>query len=263
MNKHLPVLITLLGFSLVGCDAIEEYNQKKKAESLARLDEQYAYIKEIPAEKACLNEREYLSLLELAQREGIDKYISLAEEKLSQYKPICVQQAAQLAEERRKKEELEKLGDWRVDYYVDDFGDPTSSSYISNRVDGTFSNSATSDSYLYVQLLIDSFPNAWIHFRLSEYDKRSPVTGYMTYGQKFSGRVRDDKGITTNFDATLSKGSIGIFPEQQFQKTLMSLIESNQNLRFILSERDGTATYRFSINTSYFANAKRKALERK
>ena len=44
---------------------------------------------------------------------------------------------------------------WTEAFYVDDFGDPTSSSYIRGIFDGTFSNSATTGSDLTVCFCMD------------------------------------------------------------------------------------------------------------
>tara|TARA_B100000900_G_scaffold393353_1_gene389744 strand:+ start:91 stop:270 length:180 start_codon:yes stop_codon:yes gene_type:complete len=47
------------------------------------------------------------------------------------------------------------FGDWEISNYVDRFGDETSYSYIKYYTDGTFSNSATNNSDLFVRILID------------------------------------------------------------------------------------------------------------
>ena len=55
-------------------------------------------------------------------------------------------------------------GIWKVNYYVDDFGDPTDSGYISNlnissisdMTAGTFSNSATTNAKLYIAFIIEN-----------------------------------------------------------------------------------------------------------
>lgn len=60
------------------------------------------------------------------------------------------------------KNELPKInkdkgeyGIWKVSYYVDDFGEPTKEGYVFTRCTGKFSNSATTNSELGVEFIID------------------------------------------------------------------------------------------------------------
>lgn len=47
------------------------------------------------------------------------------------------------------------IGAWNIGNYVDKFGDPTDEKYISLEAEGTFSNTATTNSRLHVRLLND------------------------------------------------------------------------------------------------------------
>ena len=81
------------------------------------------------------------------------------------------------------KNELPKInkdkgeyGIWKVSYYVDDFGEPTKEGYVFTRCTGKFSNSATTNSELGVEFIIDE---SNIHIPLYEYNRNHPVKGYL------------------------------------------------------------------------------------
>lgn len=57
---------------------------------------------------------------------------------------------------------------WEKQYYVDEFGDKTSNSYYVASFDGTFSNSATTNSELTAIVFLDSTSDL-VSFRLIEY----------------------------------------------------------------------------------------------
>jgi|GEM_PF-1790129 len=88
-------------------------------------------------------------------------------------------------DERKKKEAEEKerarlanlnnTGMWTIKYYVDAFGEETKTAYITNtdRIHGSFSNTATQDSKLDVTFLIDKPPV--ISMKLFEYAGSNPL----------------------------------------------------------------------------------------
>ena len=93
---------------------------------------------------------------------------------------------------------------WEIDYYVDDFGDPTDDAYIRGVFSGTFSNTATSNSSLTVVVFYDP-DEAAFSFRLLEYDRVRAT---------YSGSEED--AIAFKFktpDGTVHEGSLaGIAP---------------------------------------------------
>lgn len=95
---------------------------------------------------------------------------------------------------RYEKDKLSKensLGIWAIEYYVDEFGDHTTDGFISTTIDGTFSNSATTNSPLRVKIVIDS---SLVLINLYEYADSTPVKGeeYMEFS------VKDSKGTIYN-----------------------------------------------------------------
>lgn len=72
------------------------------------------------------------------------------------------------------------LGDWEIRHYVDEFNNPTNEKYITNKelIVGTFSNSATNNSLLYVKFLIDNLDGLRISIILYEYGRNQVKASY-------------------------------------------------------------------------------------
>lgn len=67
-----------------------------------------------------------------------------------------------------KLDQAWEASQWTVEYFVDDFGDKTDSSYVrSKMINGSFSNTATTNSTLSVYVYYE--PGDYIKFRLFEY----------------------------------------------------------------------------------------------
>ncbi len=95
---------------------------------------------------------------------------------------------------------------WKIDYFVDDFGDPTDKVFLRIKpVSGTFSNTATSSSSLTVILIFEPYfvdpaninrdstgkittlkGNSKLSFRLLEYDDH--IATYASSDKKVSNR---------------------------------------------------------------------------
>lgn len=97
-----------------------------------------------------------------------------------------------------------KYDSWTIRTYVDEFGEPTKSRYICNasHIFGTFSNSATTDSDLRVDILING--KADIQFMLYEYASNHPVKSYGS-ATIYHISVKDlDGKVTSRLEARLS-----------------------------------------------------------
>lgn len=85
---------------------------------------------------------------------------------------------------------INELGDWKIGYYVDDFDNPTGEHYVYMRINGHFSNSATSSSKLsvYLQISKNSYKASCYSYRLSydEYDDGVKERYYDLYRSKFT-----------------------------------------------------------------------------
>ena len=94
-------------------------------------------------------------------------------------------------------------GLWEINFYVDEFGDPTDSGYISNVdiIEGTFSNSATSNSLLYAYFLVSGKGN--IAIKLLEYGS-SEVNAYST--KYYEVKVKDAQGTVHSLPGRIYQG---------------------------------------------------------
>ncbi|MEE0989811.1 MAG: hypothetical protein UIC45_00625 [Paludibacteraceae bacterium] len=66
---------------------------------------------------------------------------------------------------------IDELGNWEIGHYVDKFGDYTGDKFIYTRINGYFSNSATSNSKLEVIIKISKYEedNYYYEFKYDEY----------------------------------------------------------------------------------------------
>jgi rhodanese-related sulfurtransferase len=134
---------------------------------------------------------------------------------------------------------------WEKRNYVDSFGDPTEKPYITNigRIDGTFSNTATSDSPLGVYFIIDDLNN--IEFKLFEYDRNNPVKSYGS--EKYKLLVKDTSGVVHNLTGTNYSDRITL--NESSSNILHDLFIENDYLKFHVVETDNrTTTYDFEVD---------------
>ena len=99
-------------------------------------------------------------------------------------------------------------GIWQIKYYVDEFKNPTTEGYITTKeyVEGTFNNSATTNSKLYVIWLIDKDDVA---LKLVEYGRNVVKSSYdSTY---YSIVMLDPDGKKVKMTGTMWKGGDRIY----------------------------------------------------
>lgn len=136
------------------------------------------------------------------------------------------------SESENKTDESTTSGkNWEVAYYVDDFKDYTDQAYLrnKNRIRGTFSNSATTNSNLEARFLIDSRDE--VSFMLYEYgysQVKESDTDYwvriktedgkteLLSGKMYSDRVTLDKeGSNKVFDAFCAGGTVKFYVQER------------------------------------------------
>ncbi len=95
-----------------------------------------------------------------------------------------------------------------TNHFVDDFGDPTQDLYLGNAFEGTFSNSATTNSLLRVKIIIskDEFG-----IELNEYGTYKVKSNYK-YGIKIKTKSGDIYSGTANAYSDIARISMQIFP---------------------------------------------------
>lgn len=133
------------------------------------------------------------------------------------------------------------ISSWEVRYYVDEFGSPTSSPYVTNKeyFKGTFSNTATNGSTMYARFLINKY---YADIELFEYDSKYPVTGSGSDKAKVKIQVEDG----TVYDL----GSYGFVYNG---KRILIDNHSNRNLETLYKAfvENTTVKFRIEIKASY------------
>lgn len=157
----------------------------------------------------------------------------------------------------KAKEELNAIfGKWEVKSFVDNFGDPTKEQYLISFIEGKFSNSATSNSYLFVEVLITK-KSAGIF--LKEYDVARPP-------QKFSGSVqiqmkneKDEKlilntsGVWNQTGGIRLDNNIGDYYHGTFKKFKDFIAKSSGPIKVVIFD-DYSSVYNFSITPADFSD---------
>ncbi len=147
--------------------------------------------------------------------------------------------------------------EWKLKYYTDEYGDKTSEQYISYITEGTFSNSATSNSPLYVKVMVDE--GYHISFALYEYkntnmrvtNSYSKIAGYDIKYKQGSGKTG------TCYGAMEANGGdyILFIPQMRGYDDALSAhdLKTEQIIKFVVSPVDRPSTkYNFSIDTTGF-----------
>lgn len=154
--------------------------------------------------------------------------------------------------------ETEEESDWEIDYYVDDFGDPTDTAFVRGIFSGTFSNTATSASDLTVVVFYDP-ANDIFSFRLLEYDRvRATYSASEEDEIVFKIKTGDTisegtlKGVAPNEDLYLGGGDD---TDTMLRRILLSMLIKNilktgLDVRCIIEI--GSAKYNFKMTGTGF-----------
>lgn len=142
-----------------------------------------------------------------------------------------------------------KKEDWVLKYYVDEFDQPTSDWYISNRllITGKFSNSATTNSKLSVQLLLDSED---ICFVLYEYGNNKVKNSY-SRNKYYDIKMKDANGTEYTLQGGIVSGGDRIALLSQYRKTVLKALKQEGTVSFYIQDSERTVvSYLFSVQTS-------------
>lgn len=155
--------------------------------------------------------------------------------------------------ETDKAEEEESL--WETYYYVDDFNQPTEDGYICNSTYflGTFSNSATTDSNLLVNVVVDEVD---IAFFLYEYGNNLVKNNSSSYDDLYNITMRTADGTDLSFTGTMFCGDDRIFIDPDFIPQVVSALsqEGNTMTSFYIENAERTINnYLFTVISNNFA----------
>ena len=145
------------------------------------------------------------------------------------------------------------FGLFSVSYYVDEFNQPTNDGFVYNEsyVQGKFSNSATTDSKLYVQMLVDG---EYIAFFLYEYGTHQVKNSSSYSVDKYNITMKDAAGTKHSLKGTVYCGGDRLIIDKKYNATVLEAMKSGGNISFYIEEKDrATTQYLFTINSSNFA----------
>lgn len=144
-----------------------------------------------------------------------------------------------------------------IDYFVDDFGEPTKQKYITNteKFSGFFSNSATQNSKLEALIIAKNASN--ISFVLYEYAGNNPVKGYSRHGKKYTLRGKDENG--KKITAYGSNHSDRVIFKGNSARKIHNMLMKGGSIMFVINEsKHSINSYEFTVpNADYYNNAYR------
>lgn len=149
---------------------------------------------------------------------------------------------------------------WTEEYYVDEFNDPTDKKYIRGAFEGTFSNSATSNSNLTAMLIIDKYLN----YGSDYFDQdifRIRLLEYGSHNASFSGSEETDVEIKIKIDNVVtqdtayfldpSNGEIYINRRNEIFVPFIAAMNDGKEVSFAITVSSYgrvSSTYRFDVD---------------
>ena len=148
---------------------------------------------------------------------------------------------------------------WTFDRFVDEFGDKTGRQYMVLSITGTFSNSATTNSCLTVDLVITS--NS-ADFRLYEYCRIHPVKNFHSDGTLYTMKTKDQAGVRHDFYLKNYEEALvfyQMFSDSPGEKEFQNLLTKSTLLKVHMYETENQTTeYNFNINCIGYNKAFKK-----
>ncbi len=133
-------------------------------------------------------------------------------------------------------------GIWITKHYIDEFKQPTEDAYITTDViNGTFSNSATTDALLQVIPLID---DEHVTFQLWEYGQIK-VVGYLSSGQDFDITVLAPDGSKTAMKGYLNDGVDRVVLYDSYVPYFFDILNQNGPVSILM--KSGRSSYLFTL----------------
>ena len=251
------IRVLFIIFFISGCS-------KSLEEKKIEVDAAFENIKSLPQNDACPNLKAYSELLSLEKKYKSNFYTELSRKKIEFYDDKCRLEKEEAERERIKQIELSKLGKWSYGNYVDEFGDKTEKGYLNLTSKGLFSNTATTDSDLRVEMFLDygEIKSPW--FRIYEYDGNNPIKGvFGEYGSnKLICRVKSLSNDRFNINLDQYKGATSfriVAGQDDALSKLNFLIKNEESIKFsCYDEQYQNSRYYFELNFKYRKNALRK-----
>jgi hypothetical protein len=147
---------------------------------------------------------------------------------------------------------------WRTDTFVDDFGDKTGNIYIYTKVLGTFSNSATSNSAVFVKIIITkNIAGLFLH----QYSPDNPAEKFIGQGKiSMKNQAGTLKGISSIGEwnkqgGLLIENTAGFW---NYYSDLVNFIKASEGeIKFVVVD-SYSSKFNFSINANGFVEEYKK-----
>ncbi len=190
-----------------------------------------------------------------------DKYLAskATKEHPAKYYYACSVCGARSTETFESGESLQD--EWDYNYYVDNqFNEKTDEWYIgSEKLDGTFENSATNDADLLVEILYDC--NDCISIFLYEYARENNLVKNSSskYKDYYKIVVKNESGKTYEARGQMHPGEDRIYIIDTYHASVLKLMKTSKNLKFFIQSEDSPTTqYRFDVDMNNFTDLVKK-----
>ena len=143
------------------------------------------------------------------------------------------------------------LCSWELSEFVDEFDRPTGEKYLVTVADGTFSNSATTNSELIAAVQVTSEDIAIFLF---EYGRGNAVK--CSYGtDKYSITVLDQNGKKHYFDGGMYEGTNRIYLYSSDKTEFLNLLKKGGEISiYLVNDKYTLSEYLFSIDATGFSS---------
>lgn len=132
---------------------------------------------------------------------------------------------------------------WQIGEFVDNFGDKSGRKYIQTRSSGTFSNSATTNSFLSVEFFITT-KNAGLF--LHEYSSERSAVKFIGDGTIIMKNEAGDKISINTSDDWNQQG--GILISNTYYNQLVSFLKKSSGTVRVYVADEYSSSYNFSIS---------------
>ena len=143
---------------------------------------------------------------------------------------------------------------WKMDYYVDEFDEPSTDGYVSNDeyFVGKFSNSATTDSKLLVLLVADSEDIALMLYEYGSSLVKNSSSRNDTY---YDIIMKLPDGSKKDITGTMGTGVDRIWIDSEYKADVIAALSGEGSVSFYITQSDRpTTTYLFTAEASNFAD---------
>ena len=264
-NIYIYVFLAVI---ITGCVPQSEYDdvvaenkrlKEKLEECMYGAEKISAKINQAYTEKNYSDAKKYINLLQEKHPESPKnvKNKDLLSKILVEEKAEKIRKEAE-EKERIRIKNLNNTGMWKVEKYVDNFGEETNVYYIKNKllIEGVFSNSAAVNRDLSVSLLMDEDD---FSIMLWEY-KTNLVTG--SDRDTYTISIQDKDKYRENFNVTLKSTDRLLFNYYDTQTVHKMLMKGGEIKFYIQNQRWKENTYKFKImNADWYSNAYKKMIE--